>query len=313
MAYKGFREDIEERKLQEDVKYLESEYRRLLSERGVILLKHMDEPRQRRILDMVSDYPDVRAYTILDGQEKQIVLKYSNRDTSINLFELNKDAYQAYLAKDYDKAIYEYKTILECSPYSKATIYELIGMCYYKKNDIPNAITYLTIATYNSSKENGKRKIDHSKLISELLNKKVSLSHNHENIFSTKEYSMHKNFVNNETYNYNIPDVEGIFSYARDNHMDIEQVGEKLDLTLEERDLLKLICAREYFKDGDFKEGNKFLNAVDATKHKSPLVKYVLNETREKKRFYQYRQTKKETKDNKEIKTLVLLKPGKRR
>ena len=107
-------------------------------------------------------------------------------------------------------------------------------MCYYKKNDIPNAITYLTIATYNSSKENGKRKIDHSKLISELLNRKVSLSHNHENIFSNKEYSMHKKFVGNETYNYNIPDVEGIFSYARENHMDIEQVGEKLDLTTPE-------------------------------------------------------------------------------
>ena len=233
-----------------------------------------------------------------------LVLIYYNRDDDINLEELSNEAFEAYKNKDYAKAINDYKTILANSLYTRAHTYDMIGKCYLKLGDDAKAIDYLTIATYTSSKENTRKKIDHSKLISELLNREVNLVANKENVFNSKDYFYHKEFVHNESYNYGINNIDAIKDYAAINNISIEEAGKKAGLSNEQRDVLKLIIARDLYKQGMIEEGNKFLNTVDGTKNKSPLVRYFLNEVREKKKFYQFRGDK--------PKTLVKLNPGKR-
>ena len=305
MPNNGARNDIEYIMLEEDMKYLEDKYIDLIKERGIMILPHMDEDRLNRITSLLREFHDVRAFPVLEGKDKRLVLRYFNRDPDINLEELSNVAFAAYKDKDYGKAINDYKTILENSLYTRAHTYDMIGKCYLKIDDIPKAIDYLTVATYTSSKENSKKKIDHSKLISELTNRKVNLVAREQSVFDSKDYFYHKEFAHSESYNYGINNIDAIKDYAAINNVSIEEAGRILGLSTEQRDLLKLICARDLYKQGMIEEGNKFLNVVDGTKNKSPLVRYFLNEVREKKRFYQYRGDK--------PKTLVKLNPGKRR
>lgn len=302
--HKGNLSDLDYIMLEEDMKYLEDKYRTLIKDKGVLLLDHMDEDRLIRVLSLLKEFHDVKGFTVLDGKDKRLVLRYYNRDEDVNTDALSDEAFGLYKEKDYPGAIEKYKTVLENSLYTRAHIYDMIGKCYLKIGDDSKAIDYLTIATYTSSKENTRKKIDHSKLISELLNRKVNLTANKQDVFNNKDYFYHKEFAHNESYNYGINNIDAIKDYAAINGISIEEAGSILGLSTEQRDLLKLVIARDLYKQGMLEEGNRFLNAVDGTKNKTPLVRYFMNEVREKKKFYQYRGDK--------PKTLVKLNPGKR-
>ena len=304
MNKNDIKDELEYRELENDMKLLEREHFKLVNDRGIILLDHMDDDRLKRVRSLLKEFPDLRGYTVLEGDEKRLVLKYLSNYLVEDVNAHNEYAYEAYKAKDYDTAIEEYKTVLCGTLYSKAYVYDMIGRCYLAKGERDNAIPYLIVATYNSSKENGKRRIDHSKLIVEYLNRKFNMKASNEGVFSDKSIMKHKELMYNEEYDFGIKNIDVIRDYAAINDMSIEEVGAKLGLPNETRDLIKLICARDLYKQGMIEEGNKFLNEVDGTKNKTPLVYTFLKQVRERKRFYQYRGEK--------PKTLIYLRPGKR-
>lgn len=112
-------------------------------------------------------------------------------------------------------------------------------------------------------------------------------------------------FYGSESRDYGIHVYESIVAYATENKVDLETAGTVFGLTDAQKDLVKLMQARDLYKNGLIKQGNVLLNGVENTPDKSEQVKTVLNEVRNKKEFYQYREVEKP-------KVLAFLKPGKR-
>lgn len=112
-------------------------------------------------------------------------------------------------------------------------------------------------------------------------------------------------FYGSESRGYGIHVYESIVAYATENKVDLETAGTVFGLTDAQKDLVKLMQARDLYKNGLIKQGNILLNGVENTPDKSEQVKTVLNEVRNKKEFYQYREVEKP-------KVLAFLKPGKR-
>ena len=104
----------------------------------------------------------------------------------------------------------------------------------------------------------------------------------------------------------NISNFDEILAYMNNNKMDIETAGKKLGLTNEQIDLVKLIFAREFYKQGDMEKGNYYLNSVEKTSGKTSDVTRLCLEARTNKKFFQYR-------DNNEPRKLSLIRTGKRK
>ena len=170
-------------------------------------------------------------------------------------------------------------------PYFKeprSITYSKLGFAYMKNFNISTAIDYLTIANYLSKVEN--RDLDYSDLIIRLKSnipyderkKKVYMSENefNDNIF--------KNY-------YGIDNFDEIYSYILDSGLDVESACIKFGLNEEQINLIKLICAREYYIQEDYDKGDLFLKSVEKSKDKTKQVKILYYELIKNKKFYKNR------------------------
>ena len=112
-------------------------------------------------------------------------------------------------------------------------------------------------------------------------------------------------FYASERDTYGLDSFEDIIGYALQNKIDLVRACKDFGFDDEKIDLLRLIYARELYKDGMIKEGDVVLSSVDGSPKKTPLVKDVLNTVRSRKQFYQHRPVAKP-----QIKMLV--RPGRR-
>ena len=112
-------------------------------------------------------------------------------------------------------------------------------------------------------------------------------------------------FYRSESRDYGIRVYDSVVAYAVENKVDLETAGTVFGLTDSQKDLVKLMQARDLYKNGLIKNGDILLNGVEKTPDKSEQVQTVLNEIRNKKEFYQYREVEKP-------KVLAFVKPGKR-
>ena len=112
-------------------------------------------------------------------------------------------------------------------------------------------------------------------------------------------------FYVGESKTYGLEKVDLIVAYALENGIDLVTASREFGMTDEKIDLLKLVYARELYKDGLIKQGNVYLNSVEESPKKTELVNEVLSEVRRRRQFYQHRPVEKP-----EVK--VLVRPGKR-
>ena len=85
------------------------------------------------------------------------------------------------------------------------------------------------------------------------------------------------------------PNFDDIINYIEQNKLDLETAGKELNLSNEQVDLIKLIFAREFYKQGDMEKGNYYLNSVEKTRGKTSEVTRLCLEARTNKKFFQYR------------------------
>ena len=104
---------------------------------------------------------------------------------------------------------------------------------------------------------------------------------------------------------YGLGDLSKFKEYALKNNLTMEAAADKLGLTNNEKDVLKLVIAREYYKEGNIKAGDNYLNSVESTKGKDKNTVKLVSDLRSMKRFLRYRECDKE-------KNLVYVAPGKR-
>ncbi len=112
-------------------------------------------------------------------------------------------------------------------------------------------------------------------------------------------------FYKSEARNYGVGSYEKVVSYAAEHNIDLEEAGDVFGLSNDEKDYVKLMMARDLYKNGMIDQGNILLNRVAETPGKSEDVNFAMNEIRSKKVFYQHREMEKP-----KIKALV--KPGRR-
>lgn len=281
---KGSQNEITEEKRNSEKEFVAKKYRELVERKGIILLRPMDDARIDRIFDMVDEYPDMVAFVIGNGNQQQVVLRYKPVIEGFvetkNLFNFGN---QAYKVGNYDECIEAYQQLLQFFNEPRATIYSELGLAYMKKQNIPLAIDYLTIATELAKKENVD--LDFSDLIL-VLKGEIKKSERKPN-FKMSQKDFNYNDVNNF---YGIDNFEEINSYIVDSGLDVESACQQMSMIPEQIDIIKLIYAREFYIQGNFEKGDLFLKSVEKSKNKTKVTNQLFDEIRKNKRFYQNRQ-----------------------
>ena len=292
-------DSLDDWNLDPDRELIKEKREKLIREGGILRLDPMPSERRKKIHGIVKEYKDITSFSILEGEERQVLLRYKPNSHYLDYKNIIRNGNRAYRDNDFDRCIYSYNLLLESANFPKPFIYGKIGLSYLKKGDKKKAIDYLTVATYLSKKQH-----DNQSDYTELLEKIKSSNYEERKVVVKEEK---KSQIKNRTRenNYGINNFDEVIKFITENNIDIESSGIDLNLTEEERDIVKLIYAREFYKQGDLDSGDVYLNAVVKTPNKSPLVVSLIGELQKRKRFY------KNSEEKKLLITRVL--PGKRK
>ena len=258
--------------------FLESKHDLLLNGQGMILLRPMNSERRKRIHEMVKEYPDMVSFSIGEGENRQIVLRYKPFiDEYVDVKNLINMGNLAYKEGNYDSCIEDYLQLLQFGE-PRAFVYAKLGLAYMKKWDKEKATDYLTIATQLSKQEKGE--FDFTELIASLNG--LIAQEDKKPRFRMKA----EDFGNDIQNHYGIENLDEITSYILECGLDVESACKELDMTDEQIDTIRLIYAREFYSLGNYEKGDQFLNSVEKSKNKTKFTSKLFEEVRRNKRFY---------------------------
>ena len=160
----------------------------------------------------------------------------------------------------------------------KASSYARIGMAYSKLDNKDMAVMYLKVAMQVSIKEG--RELDFTQIIA-VLEGKVCKG-DRKPYFKMNEDS----FKNDLQDNYGIENLDEITSYIFENNLGVESACRELGVPSEQVNIIRLICAKKYYSQGNYSMGDIFARTVEKSKNKTPFTLKLLDEVRRNKRFY---------------------------
>ena len=260
--------------------FIDRQYQLLLERKGVVVLKFMDEAKRKRIYEMVKNYDDMVAFSIGDGEQKQIVLRYKTKGyKQLDVSKLLRIGKEDYYNLDYEGTIEKYLQVLSVLENPKAFIYAMIGLAYLKKFQMEKAVDYLTIATAKSIYEKDGQ-YDFSDIIASINGKR-------KRNWTKPNFEMDiQEFEKEHPYDLGIIDIEKIKAYILESDLDIESACQNLGLTSEETDIVILSLAAEYYTQGDYRKGDQFLNAAEKSPNKTKDTIKLLETVKLNKKFY---------------------------
>ncbi len=264
-------------KIDSEREFIESKHNLLLNGEGIILLRPMKNERIKKINEIVKEYPDMVSFTIGEGENKQIVLRYKPFRKYIDIKKMMKHGTQAYKEGNYDECIEDYLQILQIGK-PKAFVYANLGLSYMKKGNKKLAIDYLTIATHVSKEE--EEKFDFTELIAELNG---LITKKDKKVYFKMKIEEFENDIENY---YGIENFEEITTYISESGLDVESALKQLGINEEQIDTIKLIYAREYYSQGNYEKGNQFLKSFEMSKNKTKFTTKLFDEIRKNKKFY---------------------------
>lgn len=272
--------------------FIAKKHSELLNTKSIIILKPMNNESRMKVHNIVKEYNDMISFSIDEGDNRRVVLKYQNPNSNIiNIKDMVRQSAVYYKERKYDECIKINKEILANVKRPRAQIYASLGTSYLKKNDIYTAIEYLTIATELSKNENGYYKFD--ELIAKLKGEKYD--------DDTKvEFKIDENEFYVDEY-YGTTNFDEIIEYVLSSGLDVESACKEYGLNKEETDIVKLICAKKYYENGYDKKGKEFLKSVEQSTDKTSKVLKILEEIKRNKKIYSNF-----TKENENILTLSL-------
>ena len=258
--------------------FIESKHELLLNGQGMVLLRPMNNERRKRIHDMVKEYPDMVSFSIGEGDNIQIVLRYKPFiDEYVDVKNLINMGNLAYKEGNYDSCIEDYLQLLQFGE-PKAFVYAKLGLAYMKKWEKDIAIDYFTIATQLSKQEDGQ--FDFTELI-------ASLNGLIDKEDKKPRFRMRTEDFGNDIQNhYGIENLDEITSYILECGLDVETACQELGMTDEQIDTIRLIFAREFYSQGNYEKGDQFLKTVEKSKNKTKFTSKLFDEVRRNKRFY---------------------------
>ena len=269
--------------IKKDQNFIAQKNAYLLQNKGIILLNPMSDDRIFHLMGIAKQYPNMRTFIIQTGRNKQLVLKYHEKnDKWIDVKGIIKEASEAYKNNRYEECINKNLQILHMYDMPSAATFSKIGLSYAKMRRRFLAIDYLTVAVDLAKKEG--KDYDFSDIISWLKGEAIS-----EKV--KPKFSMRlEEFDNGDVNKFDgIDDFKKISEYIISSGLDVESACQQLSMSQEQIDMIKLYYARELYRLGEINRGNLFLQTVERSKGKTSKVKNLLSEIRKNRFFYQYR------------------------
>lgn len=257
-------------------------HKELVREGGIILLEPMSLGSTKEIRSTAKKYRDIKVHTIGLGETQRLFLRYMKHER-MDVSSIIREGKEAYWQRDYDFCIECFLQVLSVFTEPKAYIYSMLGLAYLKSSNIEKAITYLTVATEVSKKED--RSFDYTDLIAKLKGE--------NNRKEEKPYfEMQLEEFNNSDVQtlYGIENFDLINDHIVCTGIDVETACKHFGLTGEQTDIVKLLYAREFFIRGYIEKGDEFLLSVDKSKNKTSIVIDLLYEMRKNRLFYSHRE-----------------------
>lgn len=251
-----------------------------LYEKGIILLRPMDDSRRKGIHNIVKDIPDVVSFSIGSDSNRQVVLRFKPfLDEYLDCSATAKEGNSAYSKGQYDACIESYRKLLQFGE-PKAWVYAKLGLAYMKKFDKDTAIDYLIIATALAKEE--QTDFDFTELIASLKGLIDPEDKKPRVRMTTDDFG-------NDTENYY--GIENIHELAEliVSGMDIDDACITLGLDDEQKAIATLVLARESYAQENYAIGDKYLKKVERAKSKTKFVTSLFEEVRRNKRFYRNR------------------------
>lgn len=266
--------------------FIASKREELINGSGMVLLRPMNKERRAEIHQIVKTYRDVASFSIGDGDDRRIVLRYKPYiPEKINISKIIKDGNDFYAKGQYESALNEYKKLLQFGNPPTMT-YAKMGLIYLKIARKDKAIDFLTVAT-KLSKER-KETIDFSDFIYKLQGK-IS-----DEDIKPKVIMKEKDFKNDLVDNYGISCFQEIDNYVSVSNLDVETACRNINLDEENINLVKLIYAKKFYSQRNFDKGDEFINSVEKSENKNQKVIDALVQIKSNKKFYSYREKQEE-------------------
>lgn len=261
-----------------DSEFIEAQHKLLVKNKGIIVLEPMDSERRTLIHDIVGKYLDMVSFSIGVEPNRQIVLRYK-KDTKeyIDIKKLANDGKTYYKNGCYEECIRTYLDVLQFRE-PRAVSYARIGMAYLKLDNKDMAIMYLKVAMQVSIKEG--RELDFTQIIAVLEGNVCKKDR--KPYFKMNE----ENFRNDLQESYGIEKLDEIISCIFESNRDIETVCREFGVPNEQITIIRLICAKKYYSQGNYGMGDIFVRTAEKTKNKTPFILKLLDEVRKNKKFY---------------------------
>ena len=304
------KKDYRKANLEENYQLLDDVYGYLQDNRGIVLLEPMPYRRKEQLYTLAKEYPGLKMSTVLEGEDARAIFCIKGHRTTKSYVELKKVGLKQYEDGDYEACIETFKDIIEKFNYTESNTYEMLGLASYKLGNVNDAVNYLIVSTYVSSLENKPR--DYSSFINKELGITYRKSYLKKSNIEPGDVFYGKEFRMDDNTDYGIKGIEKIKEYAIKHNMTLEEAFGGFNLTNEEKDLVKLIMAREFYKQGDFAQGNAYLNSVAETQGKTEKVMAVMEDLRSKREFLQYREDVQKNAPVYSIRYSYNIKPGRR-
>lgn len=271
--------------LEKDYKKIVDQKRKLMEEKGLVILGEMVHKDRRGIYDVVNASSDITCFSVGVGPLKRVVLKYSPyKNKFIDIKGIFPEIDKAKNEDDYETVLAKYKEILYTNN-PRPFIYAKIAYLYWKKfYDKETARNYFIAATEKARKMGG---VDYTNLIFEL----ESTMGSGGDMYQKEEYKPFVKMKESEFEDKEISDVEKVVKFGEMFNMgySIMDIFEMIDFSEEQKCIVLLTLAKEFYYEGNMILGDKHMRMVEHFKNKSEVVKEIFREITEKKKFYQYR------------------------
>lgn len=251
--------------------FVNRKYKTLLEKKGIIILSPFTKDKTKKILDITKEKHNVKAFTVLIDGKMRIILKYHETlDEDIHKSQIIKDAKEAYKRQDYNSCIEKNLLLLHHFDVPKAYIFGMIGLSYLKKKKVKLAKEYLTVA--DALSKQGNEKLDYSQVLS-FLNGEI-----HHDDLKTRVYFNEEEFeFDYLDSTFGIDNFNELNDYILSTGMDVESACIELGMDEEKIQIIKLIYAREYYKLGNIKNGDIFIDSVESADENSERVLKILD------------------------------------
>lgn len=259
--------------------YVEEIVKKVRATGDIELIPNLNSAHIRTLKMKFDAFDGIKSYIINYAGEEYLMVKLSNYKRK-NYAKIIEEGKLASTKGDYEKALTAFKEVLN-NHYVTGNNLASIGYVYTKIGRSFDAIPYFKAATF-FNKGRGKNK-DYTWLVdSIMLEGKAPVKDDDKKPFVKMSVD---DFTNQDEY-YGINGFEEILNYMLTNKVSLQEACISLGYTDDEINIIRIIFAKKYYKQGDTSKGDEFLKAAIQSEKKSVFVLGLIKEVQANKKLY---------------------------